>query len=290
MMSFLRCRRHAALLPLLLVLVVGVMPRWFQDVYSFAPVAVSYVRQQQQTEPCGRSCQAGWLTSRQPSKAEKTKRQRLFLSSSGSDGGANKATLTDETTWNLRFILRGVQTKSGKKVDETFQVRAHFVEEEGYEPPQGSVDQIPGGAVGSVAAGGRRDDDRLVITKGRWKLSEDPNDRKDGLWVWGLFAEPLYPFMLLQLETAAVPLPPSGDDGEDSSADEIVPLQLYAQINHVRDRDTGNVVLEAGDVKVRQAETIKADPFGAATVDVYDEISVGTLSIQPVFLASTAKP
>ena len=21
----------------------------------------------------------------------------------------------------------------------------------------------------------------------RWTLSEDPNDRKDGLWIWGLF-------------------------------------------------------------------------------------------------------
>lgn len=37
----------------------------------------------------------------------------------------------------------------------------------------------------------------------RWRLDEeagsDPLD-KGGLWIWGLFKEPLYPFMFLQLE------------------------------------------------------------------------------------------
>jgi hypothetical protein len=30
---------------------------------------------------------------------------------------------------------------------------------------------------------------------GTWTLSEDKNDRKDGLWIWGLFEEPKYPYL-----------------------------------------------------------------------------------------------
>ena len=80
--------------------------------------------------------------------------------------------------------------------------------------------------------------------------------------------------MLLKLETASIPLP--GDDNDDA----IKPLQLFAQINHRRDSELG-VVLDAADLKVRQMETVKADIFGVAEVDVYEEVSVGTLSIQP---------
>ena len=36
----------------------------------------------------------------------------------------------------------------------------------------------------------------------RWRLSEDPEDQKDSLWIWGLFKEPLYPFLLLELDLA----------------------------------------------------------------------------------------
>ena len=171
-----------------------------------------------------------------------------------------KSTLTDETVWKIRFVLKGIETEKGKKVDEIFRIDANFLEEEGYEPPQGTVRQI-------VAA-----DDRFKITKSFWQLSEDPEDRKDGLWIWGLFKEPLYPFLLLKIETEAIPL-----EDED---DQIKPLQLFAQINHRRDAERG-VLLEATDLKIRQVETIKADPFGAAKVDVYEEVSVGTLSVQP---------
>lgn len=184
-----------------------------------------------------------------------------------------KTTLTEETSWNLRFVLRGVSTNEGKKVDEIFSITGQFLEETGYEPPQGSLKQID-----------ITDDNQLKITKGYWKLSEDPNDRKDGLWIWGLFEEPLYPFLLLQIETDPIPLSSGG--GNSTVADYIKPLQLYAQINHKREKDVG-VVLEASELKVRQLETIKADPFGAATVDVYDEVDIGTLSIQPIITKPT---
>ena len=168
-----------------------------------------------------------------------------------------KTTLTEETDWKLRLVLRSVSTTQGRKVDHVVSATVQFREEEGYEPPQGSITTAEG--------------DPLKITKSYWKLSEDPNDRKDGLWIWGLFKEPLYPFMLLQMEVDEIPL---------SEDDTIQPLQLYAQINHKRDDEAG-VILEAGELKVRQMETINADPFGVASVDVYEEVNIGTLSILP---------
>ena len=76
----------------------------------------------------------------------------------------------------------------------------------------------------------------------------------------------------LQLETEAVPL--AGEDG-----DTIKPLKLFAQINHKREKDVG-VILSGGELKVRVVETLKADPFGAATVDVYSEDKVGQIRIE----------
>jgi hypothetical protein len=163
------------------------------------------------------------------------------------------ATLDESTTWRLRFSLNGVPTTNGRKVGELFNVDVQFIEEEGFEPPQGVVKQI-------LAESKDNENVRyLKVKNGRWKLSEDPNDRKDGLWVWGLFKEPLYPFMLLQLETEEYKLP-----GTDENS--ITPLNLYAQINHKREKDTGEVELEAATLNLREVETINADPFGVAKV------------------------
>ena len=165
-----------------------------------------------------------------------------------------KATLDVDTTWRLRFALNGVPTKSGRKVGELFVVDVQFIEEEGFEPPQGYINQI-------VNESNENENVRyLKVKKGTWKLSEDPNDRKDGLWIWGLFAEPLYPFMLLQLETEEYPLPNSEEN------DAINPLTLYAQINHKRDKKTGEVELDAATLNLREVESINADPFGVAKV------------------------
>lgn len=40
--------------------------------------------------------------------------------------------------------------------------------------------------------------------KARWTLSEEETERSAGLWVWGLFREPLYPFLLLQMENQRI--------------------------------------------------------------------------------------
>lgn len=193
-----------------------------------------------------------------------------LLTMTTASGSTMKSTLTEETTWKLRFVLRNVATAKGKKVDEIFVISGQFIELEGYEPPQGTFRQEnvtpTSGDVNNITT-----TSRLKIVKSRWLLSEDPNDRKDGLWVWGLFKEPLYPFMLLELETDAIALSGGVDDN-------IPPLQLYAQINHKR--ENGSAILQATDLKIRQMERIKADPFGVAQVDIYEEVSIGILSIQ----------
>ena len=228
------------------------------------------------------------ITTSAPSSSSST---RLFIfgasspASSPSASNTKKTTLTEETAWKLRFLLKGLPTEQGKRVDEIFTINVQFIEESGYEPPQGYLQQL------QQTDGEDKGDEkpRLQVVKSRWQLSEDPNERKDSLWVWGLFEEPLYPFMLLQLETNRIVLPGGGsssDDGDDESGnkqqqDAIKPIKLFAQLNHKRDKEVG-VILDGGDLNVRQMETVNADPFGAAKVDIYEEVSVGNISIQPI--------
>ena len=196
------------------------------------------------------------------------------------------ATLTEATTWKIRFVMRGLPTEKGRKVDEIFNVACQFIEEEGYEPPQGYLKQMSltveekkyvdnadvknHNELSPSAA----DSPRFQIVSSRWKLSEDPNDRKWGLWVWGLFEEPLYPFLLLQVQTEKIPLP-----GEDNDA--ILPLALFAQVTHKRDKEKG-AILSRAELKVRQMETVNADLFGVATADVYEEKTIGQCVFQPL--------
>ncbi|KAJ1620104.1 hypothetical protein T492DRAFT_1080302 [Pavlovales sp. CCMP2436] len=108
-------------------------------------------------------------------------------------------------------------------------LRVDFVEELGYEPPQGPmrVDACP-----AFPSEG---------TRTRWLLSEDPDDRKDSLWIWGLFKEPLYPFILFELSLeVACQLPES--DGA------VLPAGVYYfQGGHARDGAIG-AVLTSGKI------------------------------------------
>ena len=68
-----------------------------------------------------------------------------------------------------------------------------------------------------------------------WRLDEDPSAQgfdKAGFWIWGLFEEPKYPFLLLQLDlTQPVPL----------AAGEIPAGTIYGQVNLRPFPDTGGV-------------------------------------------------
>ena len=87
-------------------------------------------------------------------------------------------TLTDATTWKLRFVMRGLPTTNGRKVDEIFNIHAQFIEEEGYEPPQGNLKQVRMTMGEDDDEESSDDESRFQIVSSRWQLSEDPNDRK----------------------------------------------------------------------------------------------------------------
>jgi len=202
-------------------------------------------------------------------------RQPMVLAAA--ESATSMATLTEATTWTMRMNIDNLQTEKGRKTNGIFVVQAKFIEEQGYEPPQGDVQQV------FVQVDKAGDDDeaekssspsstQMTIKTGRWTLSEDPEDRKDSLWIWGLFKEPLYPFLLLQFEVEEMTLP-----GEEK--DTIKPFTLFAQINHKRG-DDGEVLLSSvTDLTIREKETIKADPFGAAKLDLYENVVIGKLQL-----------
>jgi hypothetical protein len=101
------------------------------------------------------------------------------------------ATLNEETIWNFRMALSNLPTEKGKKTDGIFAIQAKFIEETGYEPPQGIIQQIFEVSSEEVAVLETTTDGaetslptttQMTIKSGRWTLSEDPNDRKDSLW------------------------------------------------------------------------------------------------------------
>jgi len=96
------------------------------------------------------------------------------------------ACLDESTNWRLNINLKKENFKN-----VNIALKLQFVEERGYEPPQGKIFIV---------------DDLSGVVKcndkgfaGPWTLSEDKNDRKDGLWIWGLFEEPKYPYLYFNI-------------------------------------------------------------------------------------------
>mmetsp|Transcript_25843 Transcript_25843/g.31677 ORF Transcript_25843/g.31677 Transcript_25843/m.31677 type:complete len:275 (-) Transcript_25843:1371-2195(-) len=203
----------------------------------------------------------------------------LLMATKNASG--KKATLDEKTTWKLRFALSGIRTVNNKRLDNLFlQINGQFLEEDGYEPPQGFIKQILPSV--EIVSSSSSDDGAkaktiartpLELSSSRWMLSEDPEDRQFGLWIWGLFKEPLYPFMLLEIETKEMVLPGKEED-------KIGPLKLFAQVTHIRDNDAG-VVLKDCDLNVKEIETVNADPFGASKIELFEYVSIGQISFQP---------
>lgn len=148
--------------------------------------------------------------------------------------------------WRLNFALPAYDARRS--------IVAEFDDLVGYEPPQGPLYLVD-------ADGGRS-------AAGNWQLSEDPDDRKDGLWVWGLFEEPLYPFLLLALDSERVGLPEGGT--------------LAVRLNHkARPTDDGQI-LTSGTVAVRAKETVDADRMGLSKASLDVDTPIGTVTAQPM--------
>lgn len=160
------------------------------------------------------------------------------------------ATFSDAQTlpgrWRLSFALPAL--------DQRATVIAEFADEEGYEPPQGSLLLVC--------------EDGATSAAGTWQLSEDPDDKRDGLWIWGLFEEPLYPFLLVTLDSEAIGLPAGG--------------RLALRMGHKSRPNEDEQLLSSGSVAARRKENYDADLFGLSSAALDEDTPIGTVSIQPV--------
>ena len=174
---------------------------------------------------------------------------------------ALERTLTAATTWRLSLSLEAVDAS----LKPALPLIANIVYDEtpGYEPPQGIVSVVNTLPEGVLASG------VIVDARGRkkstlqWKLSEDPNDPKDSLWIWGLFKEPLYPFILssLKLETEWAGYPAG--------------TEIFLQGEHRRDKKTGTR-LGAGTLTLRKKLAL---PGGADAGSAFEPVPCGTYQV-----------
>lgn len=142
---------------------------------------------------------------------------------------SRKATLNYNTLWRLNMSLK----KAGcKTVDMSCRIR--FIQEQGFEPPSGKV-FIEDDINGLIAV-----TDKGIA--GRWTLSEDKNDRKDGLWVWGLFEEPKYPYLYFNLNCFDSIILPSGEEEKIFNGEGIPNNQLNIRFNHVFKTEEGHLL------------------------------------------------
>ncbi|GMI26533.1 hypothetical protein TrCOL_g1051 [Triparma columacea] len=155
----------------------------------------------------------------------------------------------------MDFAPSALRTEQGRLSPITsrkFDVR--FEPLDGYEPPQG---KISGEGI-----------------TGSYLLSEDPEDRKDGLWVWGLFKDPLYPFCLVKLDIEALPLPGSDEDS-------LPPFTFFSKVPHSMEKNEAKireVKLSPSPLCVRVAESFNADPVGLAKVEIQEEKEIGKIT------------
>lgn len=209
-----------------------------------------------------------------------------------------RALLDSSTLWRISITL----TKSGSKSIEAI-ARVRFIEDRNYEPPQGRL------FVEDDFNGLIKVDEKGYA--GSWTLSEDKDDRKDGLWIWGLFQEPKYPFLYFSLgklqnkkphgclpqrcALTFVPctctllpgifksiLLPSGQEEPIFGGEGVPNDRLNIRMDHVRDEVKG-AVLSGGLMEYQITEMVKADPFGVGgTINVGDKFIAGTIDIRPV--------
>ncbi|CAM9193316.1 unnamed protein product [Scytosiphon promiscuus] len=172
-----------------------------------------------------------------------------------------KPTLSRSTQWRMFLTLKD-PTLGGEAGESTeVAVRVRFDEDKDFEPPQGSLEVIEDNPCFTQQAG-----------KARWTLSEAEDTRGAGLWVWGLFKDPLYPFLLLQMNNLEIPL---------KGGAKIAPGRLYVKVDHRRDDELGPT-LKSGTVGVKLIERVRVDPLGMAEADIASVVPCGSVRFRPV--------
>eukprot|EP01035_Chromulina_nebulosa_P017567 gene17567-23133_t len=186
-----------------------------------------------------------------------------------------KATLNPNTLWQI-----GLTFKKNGQMTSRVATRVRFVDDINYEPPQGRIfieDDFNG--IIKVDENGY---------SGMWTLSEDKNDRKDGLWIWGLFEEPKYPYIYFYLDVYDTYY--SDNNEKPIYPGETIPNnRLFFRFDHSIDKRIG-VTLENGEMTYKLSEYVNADPFGVGgKVDVGDVVVAGIVNIAPFFQEAAVK-
>ena len=175
---------------------------------------------------------------------------------------AAERTLTAASSWRLSLSVQAPGAEPAEAAEPLIATIV-FEEEEGYEPPQGTLrveSTLPDGV---LASGVVTDPYGKQKRTQRWALSEDPDDPKDSLWIWGLFKEPLYPFILssLKLEQEWAGLPAG--------------TELFLQGEHKRDPKVGT---RLGDGTLTLRESL-ALPGGADAGSAFEPVACGTFTV-----------
>lgn len=203
------------------------------------------------------------------SRHGKFENQILAQYRSSSSISMKKVDLTGDTLWRLTMKLKKDANKPSDAV-----LRVRFVPDRNYEPPQGRI-FVEDDYNGLVQA-----DDKGY--SGVWTLSEDKEDRKDGLWIWGLFEEPKYPFLYFYMDVFNTTILPSGEEVPIFGGDGIPNNRLNFRFEHVIEPSVGTT-LKGGLMNYKMTEMIKADPFGVGgKVDVGDSVPAGDVDIRAV--------
>eukprot|EP00747_Dinoflagellata_sp_TGD_P184074 gnl/TRDRNA2_/TRDRNA2_39404_c0_seq1.p1 gnl/TRDRNA2_/TRDRNA2_39404_c0~~gnl/TRDRNA2_/TRDRNA2_39404_c0_seq1.p1 ORF type:complete len:294 (-),score=54.61 gnl/TRDRNA2_/TRDRNA2_39404_c0_seq1:1-882(-) len=160
-----------------------------------------------------------------------------------------KATLSTDTTWRLSLDLEGSEAPVVLKVK--------FLREEGYEPPQGTIEIVEDtGAVANLEA------------KNRWELGEDPDGKSEnpmdggGLWIWALFSETPFPYLLFSIEL--------NEYGKVS-----------AKVPHAVG-DKRGTVLSDGTATTMKYTDVAADLVGLSRAQISEKMPAGTVRFSPI--------
>ena len=132
------------------------------------------------------------------SRAHRSYRVRAAAKEDKGEPEAGTPTIDSKSLWRLRLELFSGKDANASAPDRTVTVRARFVVDEGYEPPQGSIEIEDDEELAFVQAGFHRwtmaevrrhtalkncpTRVSIKLTDSTSGTAQDPNERKDGLW------------------------------------------------------------------------------------------------------------
>lgn len=178
--------------------------------------------------------------------------------------------LTPDFLWTMNLQIAPLDLPDDSTCEPAnINVKLRFKEEPRNEPPGGKM------LLESCTYAGK---DEPVIRLGeyRWELGENAGEFKDGIWIWGFWDEPLYPYMLFTLDLVK----------ELQCDGYIIPAgPLVCQIGHRR-RD-GGVLLGRGkvdqNVNTRMADFIDLRDYGFDQDGVDVKVQCGIITAMDTY-------